>query len=127
MVLKSPPTIKTELEVKETGQESESIILRSSKNQTDLVRTPRAAKRPPSTTEVSSTRSKYNMIIRRPAKYTDSPIKPLPTKKLKVKHILIPTSLVGIIRNVLKKDLRQVTNGEVVIFNKNVIFDLRMV
>ena len=83
MVLKSPPTIKTELEDKETGQESESIILRSSKNQTDLVRTPSATKRPPSTTEVSSTRSKSNIISGRPAKYTDSPIKHPPTKKNK--------------------------------------------
>ena len=77
-----PPRINTELEDKETGQESESIILRSSKNQTDLIRTPRTMKRPPSTTEVSSTRSKSNIIIRRPTKY-DSPIKPPPTKKNK--------------------------------------------
>ena len=94
-----PPRIKTELEDKETRQESESIILRSSKNQTDLIRTPRTMKRPPSTTEVSSTRSKSNIDIRRPTKY-DSPIKPPPTKKNKVKPILIPAAPVGINRNV---------------------------
>ena len=95
MVLKSPPTIKTELEDKETGQESESIILRSSKNQTDLVRTPRATKRPPSTTEVSSTHSKFNIIIRRTAKYTDSPIKPPPTKKNKSQAHIDPCYTCG--------------------------------
>ena len=67
MVLKFPPTIKTELEDKETGQESESRIMRSSKNQTDLVQTLRITKRPPST-EVSSTRSNFNIIIRIPAR-----------------------------------------------------------
>ena len=99
MVLKSPPTIQTELEDKETGQESESRILRSSKNKIDLVRTPRATKRPPST-EVSSTRSKSNIFIRRPAKYNDSPFRPPPTTQIKIKRISIPAAPVGISRNI---------------------------
>ena len=38
MVLKSSPIIKTELEDKDTGQESESRIMCSNKNQTAVVR-----------------------------------------------------------------------------------------
>ena len=82
MVLKYPPTIKTELEDKETRQESESIILRSNKNQIAVVQTHRITKYPPST-EVRSTSPKANIIIRRPAKNNHSSIEPAPTKKNK--------------------------------------------
>ena len=53
-------------------------------------------KRPPSTTEVSSTRSKSNIIIRRPTKY-DSPIKPPPTKKNKSQAHIDPYCTCGYI------------------------------